>query len=388
MGLFTRTAVAPAPVAAVETPEVRATGPLGAANSLMRLLQSASAGVSVTELAALKVPAFSRGMSLITGTCAKLPLTQFEGKNEVPGSMLLAQPEPDQIPWVTYQRTFQDVGLHAKAYWLIVDVDADGYPTRVQQLPATDVDEVDSRPGFVQWNGKEFPLSVPSLAEIERQTNRFHSLGRVIKFESYQVGILDRGRDCLQTAIYLEQTAAGFAQKPLPNMALRNTGVDLVDTQRDDLLDEWETAREAGTTAFLQGPIEIEKYGWSASELQLVDARNQAAVQISRLLNLDPFHVGASLEGTSLTYGNRVDIRSDLIDFTLSDYLTPVQERLSMRDITRPGLVSRFDTTDFTRANLAARVDMVATLLPLNVITPDEAREILTYAPLVKGMFA
>ena len=87
--------------------------------------------------------------------------------------------------------------------------------------------------------------------------------------------------------------------------------------------------------------------------------------------------------GTTLTYTNRVDLRKDLYDFTLLDFCQIIGQRLSMRDVT-PTLTSNlvaFDYSEFMRTNLEARTNIVATLLPLGVVSVDEAREFLQFAP-------
>jgi phage portal protein BeeE len=173
----------------------------------------------------------------------------------------------------------------------------------------------------------------------------------------------------------------------MPSQILKNTSnYELDPTEVTELIRAYTEARQTSSVAYLNGGVELDTLGWSAQEMALEPQRNQSAIQIARLLNLDPSFVGASTSGSSLTYTNREDLRRDLIDLTLSDYLTPIEQRLSMRDLT-DGMV-RFDTAEFVRSNLDARVNMVNILVPLGVMSTDEARAFLTTSPTNGGAFS
>lgn len=337
-------------------------------------------GRGLTASTAMRVPAFNRATRLITGTVASFPLVQWRDGVMVPGTGLLEQPEPDRTSWTTLQRTTEDLCHYGVAYWEVRDVDANGYPVKVRVLPAHEVHADPARPEtHLIYNANTYPVSHPAGPGT--------NVGSVIVFTGYRRGVLQDGYDTILLAAALEDAAKRYASSPLPQVALKNSGADLTPDEVQALLTQWETARNERSTAYLSSVMEAQSFGWSAAELQLADARNHSAVQISRLFNLDPMWVGASLPGTSMTYANRVDLRKDLVDLTLMDYLCPIEQRLSMRDVT-PTIhnnVVRFNTSAFLRSNLAERASMVATLMPLNVLTTDEAREFLQDSPTTKA---
>jgi hypothetical protein len=323
---------------------------------------------------AMRVPAFRRASTLITGTVAQLPLSLWKGQIPAVPSDLCIQPEVDFPYYVTMQRTAEDVLHHAAAYWQVILTDSEGYPSKVRLLPAADVTpRPDTRTLF--YKGEELRVSDPLGPGTQ--------VGHVIVFTGFRKGVLADGIDVIELAIALEDAAVNYAKSPLPQLALKNEGADLTGAEVKQLLTDWETARSERSTAYLNSVMSTEQFGWSSSEMQLVDARNQAAIEIARLMNLDPSWVGASIQGSSLTYTNREDLRRDLIDLTLSDYLGPIEQRLSMRDVTPTKFsnVVRFATNQFLRANLSARVDIVAALYPLGLLTEDEARNVLSDSP-------
>jgi len=333
------------------------------------------AGVSAD--AAMRIPAFNRATKLISGTVAQLPLVAWRDGEVVEVNGLLRQPEADKPAWVTVQRLVQDLAHYGKGYWLVRDVDANGFPSRVRHMPALEVGESIPNPyTHVKWGVDEYPISHPAGPGT--------AVGSVIVFHGFQDGVLVTGADTLSLAIALDAAAKRYADVPLPSIALKNTGADLPPEKVTELLEAWEAARVTRSTAYLSSVVDTETFGFSPAELTLSEARNFAALEIARLFNLDGFWIGANMSGASLSYSNRVDLRKDLIDLTLADYMAPIEQRLSMRDVT-PTITSnlvRFSTNDFLRSNLAERVDVATKLLPYpGVMTEAEARDFLRDSP-------
>jgi phage portal protein BeeE len=67
----------------------------------------------------------------------------------------------------------------------------------------------------------------------------------------------------------------------------------------------------------------------------------------------------------------------------LVPFTTAIAQRLSFDDVTGNGLTVDFDYTPFLRVDPTMRADLYAKLIPLGVMTPEEARafEQLTPTP-------
>jgi phage portal protein BeeE len=63
------------------------------------------------------------------------------------------------------------------------------------------------------------------------------------------------------------------------------------------------------------------------------------------------------------------------LDFSLRPLLTAIEQRLSMDDVTVRGQYVEFDLDDFLRGDPLTRADVYSKLIPLGVLTVDEARE-------------
>jgi hypothetical protein len=200
----------------------------------------------------------------------------------------------------------------------------------------------------------------------------------VIKFYGDGMGgWLSNGATAINTAAALEAATLNYSEYPMPTVILKNTGADLPAAQVDLLLDAWEEARTNRASAYLNSSIEAKNMGWSARDLALVEARNESAIQIARLANLDPTWVGAAVAGSSMVYSNRVDLYRQLLDISLRPVMDNITHRLSMPDVTPRGHAVRFDTSGFLRGNAADLGALVSQLVPLDVLTPDEARQVI-----------
>jgi hypothetical protein len=268
-------------------------------------------------------------------------------------------------------RLITDLLLFDRAYWRVTERSWDGYPSSIQVMRVEDVN--DTTPGNAGIEQNSFPPSDPFYHLGFRVPTR-----DVIKFYGDgNGGWLRNGATAISTAASLEAATLMYSESPIPTVALKNNGADLPAAQVDALLEAWEDARANRSTAYLNSSIEAQTMGFSARDVQLVEGKAQAALAIARLANLDPIWTGAGVPGSSLTYANRVDLYRQLLDTALRPIMALVEQRLTMQDVTPRGHEIKFDTTAFLRGNPQELADLVTKLLPLGVITEEEARQLI-----------
>ena len=150
----------------------------------------------------------------------------------------------------------------------------------------------------------------------------------------------------------------------------------------DALLASWETAREQRGIGYLNDVVDYETVeGYSARELQLVEAREHAALEVARMLALPAFALDANQPGSSMTYGNVVDRRRDLLE-ALRPWMGVVEGTLSLDDRrgTTSGLILprgqsvKFDADAYTRDDPKTRMETWKVALDAKVLTVDEVR--------------
>lgn len=339
------------------------------AASLIQAVRDASASKTSKALA-LQVPAFVKALKTYTHLIASLPLREYAGADVTVPRPFLRQPCRSTTYTAIMTRTIADLLLYDVAYWRITERTWDGFPADSVHMPYEQLSYTPDpsnvlaefpTDGSLYWNGVPVPAR------------------DVIRFDGDGLGgWLVTGAAAVTTAAALEAAALNSAQLPVPSVVLKNTGADLPAAQVDALLDAWEAARTSRSTAYLNSTLETHSIGgWSPSDLQLTDARNAAATQIARAANLDPVWVGAGVPGASLTYQNRVDLMRQFLDLSASPVMHMVSERLSMNDVTPRGHRVAFETDALLKANTPELANVITQLLPLDVVTVDEARTML-----------
>jgi HK97 family phage portal protein len=113
--------------------------------------------------------------------------------------------------------------------------------------------------------------------------------------------------------------------------------------------------------------------------MQLTESRLNTAAEIARMCNIPAWYINA--ESASATYSNVSQERRSLVDFSLRPYMSCIEERLSMNDVTPRGSSVRFDLDDYLRGNPLEQIEVLGKMLDYGLITVDEAREEMDLAP-------
>jgi hypothetical protein len=315
---------------------------------------------------AMSIPAFRNGVNLIAGTCGSFPFTVTTPGNEpVPTPTFLTQPDRDEPPSVTWARIFNDLVLYPYAWLQITERTSTGFPLHGRHLPAGDV-QITAEKRIV-WDGLDVTANV-------------------IRFDNPNApGALYDGARILSTSRLIEEATRRFATIDTPAGVLQQTGgPDLLDTEINDILNAWDTARQTRTTAFLSQTVDYRSVAFDPKALQLVEARNANAVDIARVLNLPPQFVNAET-GNSLTYSTTQQQAQQLLNTTLIPYLTAFTGRLSMNDVTVRGDIVTPDLNQFLRADLNTRMQAYQVGIAAGIYTVDEVRASEGLPPAPEG---
>lgn len=328
-------------------------------------------GIATREQA-LSVPTIARARNLIAGTIAELPLRALDQAGAQLGTAppWLEQPDRQTTRAVMIAWTVEDLLLEGAAWWQVTEVYAeDGRPRRFQRLHPSRVTVERAADG---WS--------LDRVKIDGHPAPAHGLGRPVLFQGLDDGLLHRDRGTILTAVALERAARRYADEPLPAAVLKNKGANLTARKIGELLDGWRKARRDGSVGYLSADVDLERMGWSAGELQLVEARQHLATELARACNLSPWWVGADT-GSSMTYSNVTEERRSLLDYSLRPYVSVIEQRLSMPDVIAGPVTVRFATDDWLRGDTADWSRLVLELLDAEVIDHPEARALIDLAP-------
>lgn len=329
---------------------------------------------SITRDYATQVPTVKRCRDLIAGVIATLDLELY---NKTTGKELgkprwLEQPDYRQPRSVTIAWTVDSLIFYNLAYWRVTEQYADdGRPSRFEWVANTRVTFTTNKFGtevdeyFV--DGVRCPMS---------------GVGSLVTFQGLNAGgVLQTGARTIQASLDLEKAAAVSAATPMPTGYIKNTGADLPEAQISGLLAAWKASRLNRSTAYLTSTLSYESTGFSPKDMTYNESLQFLSTQVARLMGVPAWMVSADMNN-SMTYQNILDSRKEFLAYTLQPYISAIENRLSMDDITNSRNVVRFAVDDtFLRADAMERLNVIEKLLNLGLIDVEQAKEMEDLTP-------
>lgn len=329
---------------------------------------------------AMSVPGILRGVTLIATTIAGLPLERVDAAGQRVDLGWLDQPEAARPRFSTINDTVIDLILDGRSYWLVHERDGRGAPRfgGCEYIALT-------RVGDVSLANGGSTITVDGEPVDPRD---------VIGFSGWHDGIRRHGSRIIRTAVALEAAAKRYADTPMPAQVLVNTsGYELSDTEIDTLITDYKGARNQEGVGYVNAGVKPETIGFDAAQLQLVEARQFTNTQLANLLGLPAQYIAgaASSSGGTVTYQNITQDSRALIDYGIKAPIGAVESRLSMSDtlgsawdnqVTPRGTRIRVNLDGLLRGNSLERAQLYAQLIPLGVLTVDEARAMEDLAPV------
>lgn len=323
----------------------------------------------VTRAEALRVPAVKRARDLICGAIGQFPLRVYDPTGRVATTFvpnLFQQPEPGTAPTVTWTHVVEDMLLFERAWMKSLTL---GWHGRVVEARRLDGETVTVQPEYVTYpegTAKVWP-NVPGL----------------IRIDSPNPGLLDSSR-AIKACVALERATLNAVDGAPPIDYFVPTDVDPFETDEEAqaFLDDWTDSRRNRSTGYVPYGLEYKVAGWDPEKLQLTDAREFAITEVARLTGIDAEELSVST--TSRTYFNAQDRRRSRIEDVLGPYMTAIESRLSMDDITPRGFKVAFDTSSYLRLDDLSAAQSDAVLIAAKVLQPDEARAKRGLEPLAE----
>jgi HK97 family phage portal protein len=327
----------------------------------------------VSREEALSVPALQRCRNLLAGTIGAIPLELYrKSTNEEIGSPAwLEQPSYSQPRSVTIAFTVESLLLYGQSFWKVVEVyQEDGRPSRFEWIANNRVTiTLDSTNTFVK-----------SYA-VDGTTLPMDGLGSLVTFQSLLPGILNTGVQTIRAAIDIQKASTISAAQPMPTGIIRNNGADLDPKEVQGLLSAFKSARNNRSTAYLTSTLEYTPVSFSPKDMMYNEAIQNLATEIARLCNVPAYYVSAEMNN-SMTYANVQDERKQFLLLSLQPFVSAIEDRLSMDDITARGNVVKFDIDkNFLRTDPLAELAVIEKLLALNLVTQEQAMEMTDLTP-------
>jgi phage portal protein BeeE len=331
-------------------------------------------GIGMDRNTALQVPSVSRCRNLIAGVISSIDLELYKKSTgvELESPLWLDQPDMRQPRSVTIAYTVDSLLFYGVAYWRVTSLYADdGRPSGFEWVSNSRVTVTTNQYGdqveFYSVNGERCPMS---------------GIGSLVTFQSLLPGVLEVGGRTIQAALDICKASAISAATPMATSVLKNNGADLPEAQVSGLLAAWKAARASRSTAYLTSTLEIQNVGFSPKDMMYNEASQYLATEIARLMNVPAYYISADMNN-SMTYQNILDGRKEFVAYSLQPFISAIENRLSMDDITAHGNIVRFAIDEtFLRADTAARLDAIEKMLNLGLIDLQQAQSMEQLSPM------
>ena len=333
----------------------------------LEISELAWVGEGISRETALSIPAVAACRNLIVGTVAQLSLYRYRAGERLEPDYLISKPDPSSVLSATMGGTIDDLAFYGRAYWRILERDAEGFPRRARWTPVRDV-----TPESVSSGGSYSELIGYRVAGMDRIVPP----ADVIRFDSAIPGVLDYGGRTLAAALELELAARRLASVELPAGVLHNEGTEVGPDEAVEILSTFQQMRRDNGVAFLQG-VSYSRENLSPADLQLIEARANVATEVARLFSVPVAMIGASPSGnaSALLYSNLSQQLAIMVSSAVAPHLRTVE--LTLTDSYPRGQSVAFDVQTFLRSDPQAAADYATGLLSAEVIDKQEARSLL-----------
>ena len=343
----------------------------------------------VTEATALGIPAFQRGIDIIAGTIAGLPLKTYTGESAERRQVLSLFDDPagpydmTRFNWVELQATH--LAMYREAYLLHV---RNGAGVLVALFPIHPDNVVK-----VEWSGGSKRFTVKNGAEsvVYGTPEDPTEAGAIRQILGPSTTGL-RGRSIFESHKRMFQIAIA-AEKAAARTFTGALVAGLVSTAQDEDVDEDEAASimellnqrvqgvdNAGRLAFVNRHLDLKSWQMSNLDAQFAESRAFQVEEFARALGLPPHLLGQTDKQTS--WGTGVAEQNlGLARYTLMSY-TSRMEAAYRKDL--PGSdFCEFDYKGLLQGTPKDEIDLLlAQTGNLPLLTQDEARAVINRPPI------
>lgn len=301
---------------------------------------------SVSRQLAMSIPTIERARDVLTGIIASLPLRYWARRPvdvddaPVEPEPWMIRPDPDKTMAFTLAWTVDDLLFYPRAFWRIRsrNPQPNDFPTAFQWMPFYEVSLRTDPPGVpwgqvvaVHWRGEDIPPR------------------DVVVFDGLGPGLLAHGWRAINIALKLDEAAERFAGIEIPAGWLQQeSGEEMDADELEEAADRWNVRRRVNSTGALGIGFKYHEGQQTPERLQLTQSRQHQALELSRLMNVPPWIVGAPT-GSSMTYQNAMQARLDLIDFGALPQVTVLEQTLSGPNVVPTGRYVTVDTDAWLR---------------------------------------
>lgn len=333
-----------------------------------------SNGLVIDRNQALQVASVSRCRNLVAGVISSIDLSLYKkSTGEKLGSPVwLEQPDIRQPRSVTIACTVDSLLFYGVSYWRVMSLYAD-----------------DGRPSGFEWvannrvtyTTNQYGTEVKDYF-VDGNLVPMGGIDSLVTFQSLLPGVLQTASTTIRAALDIQKASAVSAATPMATVVLKNNGADLPEAQIQGILAGWRAARQNRSTAYLTSTLSVENIGFSPKDMMYTEASQYLSTEIARSMNVPAYMISSDMNN-SMTYQNIIDGRKEFVAYSLQPYISAIEDRLSMNDITNSQNQVRFAIDEsFLRVDAKERLEILEKMLSLDLIDVEQARQMEQLTPL------
>lgn len=350
--------------------------------ALFGLTETAS-GVMVSAEAAIKVPAVSSAVRLISEAAATLPrIVKQIGPGGIetdatdhPANALLNGRAND---WTSGYEMIRDLMVAA----LTEDRGGVAWANRVGGGKVVEL--IQYRPGLITVDYH------PNTGEPSyRLDNRPVAASDMVHLRPiFGRSPLTLAREAIALAMVMERHASNlFGRGARPGGTVtfqKGMGEEAIKKS----IAAWRAAHEAGEggkTAFLHDGAEYKQIALTSTDAQFLENRAFQILEVARVFRVPPSML---FDLSRATWSNTEQLGKEFLVYCLDPWLCAMEaalDRVLFVRAERGNFRVRFDRDDMTRADLRTRATTINSLIASEVINPNEGREWIGLAPYAGG---
>jgi len=334
---------------------------------------------AVTEGDALGLIAVYRAAMIISTSVMQLTLDAFKAGEQVePRPSFLARPDVDLSRPAFLEQTVVSLVLNGNAFWRVFR-DNQGRVTGARALNPRDVTiEADAEGNVTGYKlaKREQPFTKAEVKHLSLMRVPGDPRGR---------GPIQAAQAELRGAVDArDYSSTWFQDAGVPSGVLSSD--QALNADQAKLISEQWTATRGGTrgTAVLGSGYKYAPVYLSPEDAQWIEGRQFDTTAIARLFGIPAHLMLAAIEGSSMTYSNVAQAWVEFQKFTLTRYLSEIEEAVS--DLLPRGTEARFNIEGLLRPDVVTRYLMHTQALQAGFLTKDEVRDIENRKPLPNGL--
>lgn len=346
-------------------------------------------GVTVNEKTSLQMAAVWRGVNLVSGVCAALPLKGYRkpDRDEVSYG-ILEDPHPEMTAYELWRLTFTHRFMWGNFYGLKVK-NGGGQITQLWPLSPARMKVGRYKPTAGNPGGKVFSyLDDDDELQVLTSNEVFHLPG--FGYDGV-VGVspIRMARQAVGLAVAAEKYGARLFGSGNLMSGVLQTEQRLTEEQAESLKTRWK-ARMQGLdkshdTAVLDSGAKFQPMTMPNSDAQFLETRRFQAQEIERFLGVPPFLMHDTERSTSWGTGLEQQATGWVVFDLHPQWLAPTEARITKELLLSPKVYAEYSVEGLLRGDSAARGAFYRVMREVGAFSANDIRRLENRPPIPDG---